>query len=59
MLEYTKGAIKYGQSRETDNIGYTRWKREKEKKELSPSWWFSKIFILEIVCTLEIYRSTW
>jgi len=24
MLENTEGAIKHGQSRETDNIGYTR-----------------------------------
>ena len=31
MLENTEGAIKYGQSRETGNIGYTRWRQTKQK----------------------------
>jgi hypothetical protein len=29
MLENTKGEIKNGQSRETDNIGYTRQRKTK------------------------------
>jgi len=31
MLENTEGAIKNGQSRETGNIGYTRWRKTKQK----------------------------
>ena len=31
MLEKTKGAITNGQSRETDNIGYTRRRQTKQK----------------------------
>ena len=31
MLENTEGTIKKGQSRETDNIGYTRPRKTKQK----------------------------
>ena len=31
MLENTEGTIKKGQSRETDNIGYTRQRKTKQK----------------------------
>jgi len=31
MLEYTKGTIKNGQSRENGNIGYTRRRKTKQK----------------------------
>jgi len=31
MFEITEGAIKKGQSRETDNIGYTRRRKTKQK----------------------------
>jgi hypothetical protein len=31
IIENTEGAIKNGQSRETDNIGYTRGRRTKQK----------------------------
>ena len=30
-LENTEGAIKNGQSRETGNMGYTRWRKAKQK----------------------------
>jgi len=30
MSENTEGAIKKGQSRETGNIGYTRWRKTKQ-----------------------------
>jgi hypothetical protein len=32
MLENTEGAIKNEQSRETDNIGYTRRRKTKQRK---------------------------
>jgi hypothetical protein len=31
MLDNTEGAIKNGQIRETGNIGYTRWRKTKQK----------------------------
>jgi hypothetical protein len=30
MIENNEGEIKYGQSRETGNIGYTRWRQTKQ-----------------------------
>ena len=31
-MENTEGAIQNGQSRETGNIGYTRWRKTEQKK---------------------------
>ena len=36
--ENTEGAIKNGQSRETDNIGYTRRRQNKNKTEHNMCW---------------------
>jgi len=38
MLENIEGAIRNGQSRETDNIGYTRWRQTKEKTQHNMCW---------------------
>ena len=38
MLENAEGAIKKGQSRETDNIGYTRRRQNATQYDVSKTW---------------------
>jgi len=38
MLENTEGANKNGQSRETGNIGYTRRRKTKQKRQCNMCW---------------------